>query len=948
MRIKPRSDVAMQYSFLMDTSDRHYLTSLFEPRSVAIIGATERPGKIGAVLVANMLAAGYKGRLFAVNPKYKTVRGIDCFASVRALPEAVELAVIATPAATVPDLIEECGRKGIRAALVITAGFRETGAEGAALEERVLANARRHGLRMIGPNCLGLLRPDIGLDAAFSHGGALAGSLALVSQSGAVCTAMLDWATPNGIGFSSVVSMGGSTDIDFGEIIDYLSSDPRTAHILLYIEGIRDARRFLSSLRAAARAKPVILMKVGRHPGGSRAAVSHTGAIVGLDDVFDAAVRRAGVVRVKSIGELVAAAQALSSHLRPAGNRLAVITNGGGPGVMAADRAGDLGLPLAQLSAQTLQSLQGTLPENWSHGNPVDLIGDAGGDRYHAAVSACLGDEGVDGVLVMLAPQAMTKAEEAAEVVIAASKGSAKPVIACWMGEASVRDGRKLLTAAGIPVFRTPEPAVDMFAHISSFYRNQRSLLQVAAPSIEPQPADVEGARRVIAAALGEGRTVLGESESKAVLAAFHVPVARTVTARTPAEAATVAGEMGFPVVVKIDSPDITHKSDVGGVRLNLISADAVRDACGTMLGTIARERPTARIEGFTIEPMVDTMNGRELMVGVLRDPVFGPAISFGMGGIAVEVHRDRSVALPPLNATLAEEMIRGTRVSKMLGAFRRMPAAKTESIVSVLLRVSEMVCELPEIQELDINPLIADERGAVAVDARVVVKAGGAEGGNVAGNGRGNPGKKSRGKAGAKSGNRQGDSPAGRYAHMAIHPYPAGLARELSLSDGTPVVIRPIRPEDAEMEYEFVSGLSESSRYFRFMNAMRELSPAMLARFTQIDYDREMALVVVLAGEVPAQQIGVARYATNPDGRSCEFAIVLADAWQGKGLGRQLMTQLIDAARERGLEAMLGYVLHNNHPMLHLCDRLGFVQAKNAGDVSVRKLVLDIGSSPG
>ncbi len=891
----------------MDSSQRHYLTPLFEPRSIAIIGATERQGKIGEVLIANMLAAGYQGRLFAVNPKYRSVHGVPCFASIAALPEAVDLVVVATPAETVPGLIEDCGRAGIRSALVITAGFGETGPKGAVLEARVLELARRHGVRMVGPNCLGILRPEIGLYAAFARGAALPGSLGLVSQSGAVCTAMLDWATPNGIGFSSMISLGGSTDIDFGEIIDYLAADTRTAHILLYIEGIRDARRFMSSLRAAARVKPVILMKVGRHPAGSRAAVSHTGAIVGLDDVFDAAVRRAGVVRVLSIGELVAAAQALASHIHPGGSRLAVITNGGGPGVMAADRAGDLGIPLAKLSESTLESLRRALPAHWSHGNPVDLIGDADPGRYRAAVAACLADEGVDGLLVILIPQAITDAADAAQAVIEAVAGSSKPVIACWMGEVSVKAGRALLAKAGIPVFRTPDPAVEIFAHIAAFYENQRSLLEVAAPLTGLAPADIATAAGIIATALAEERTLLNEAESKQVLSAFHIPVAKASTAHSGEEAVRLAEEFGYPVALKIDSPDITHKSDVGGVHLNVISAAAVRRGYREMLERVALERPQARIKGVIVEPMVSKANGRELLLGVIRDPVFGPAITFGLGGIAVEVHRDRSVALPPLNAELAADMVKRTRVSRMLGAFRRMPAADMQAIVDTLLRVSEMVCELPEIEEMDINPLIADEHGVVAVDARIVL--------------------------------RRNEASAKRYAHMAIHPYPAQLSQEIRLSDGTPLTIRPIRPEDAALEQEFVRGLSESSRYLRFMNAVRDLSPAMLARFTQIDYDREMAFIALQHTPGPGLQVGVVRYFPNPDGSSCEFAVVVSDAWQGKGLGRILLTLLLDAARESSLTMMVGYVLSHNHGMLDLCAHLGFSIGDDASDPGVKRV---------
>ncbi len=870
----------MKMDVAREVLDRHYLTPLFEPGSVAIVGASEKSGKVGAVLLSNMLTAGYRGALFAVNPKYASVRGVPCYASVGKLPARVDLAVIATPALTVPGVIDECGRAGVRAAVVITAGFSEAGPEGAKLERALLDNARRHGVRLVGPNCLGILRPELGLNATFAHGTAFAGSLGLVSQSGAVCAAMLDWAAPNRIGFSSVVSLGGSIDIDFGEIIDYLANDLRTEHILLYIEGIRDARRFLSSLRAAARVKPVIVMKVGRHPAGSRAAVSHTGAIVGADDVFDAAVRRAGIVRVGSIGQLVAAAQALASRVR------------------------------------TIEALRQALPANWSHGNPIDLIGDADSGRYRAAVSACLADEGVDGVLTILTPQAMTDAEETARAVAETARGASKPLIACWMGEASVGAARKLLQVASIPVFRTPDPAVEMFAHLAAFYRNQRSLLQTPGPLAHQAAPDVQGARAVIEPVIAEGRKVLSETESKALLAAFHVPIAQTVLARSARDAVLMAQEIGFPVAVKIDSPDITHKSDVGGVRLNLASAEAVRSAYQEMLDEVGRKRPQARLNGVTVEPMIARRNARELMVGVMRDSVFGPAIAFGAGGTAVEVHRDRVVALPPLNAFLAADMIRGTRIFKLLGAFRKMPPADMRSLESVLLRVSEMVCELPGIEELDINPLIVDDRGAVAVDARVVVR----------------------------------DVPPmrSRYAHMAIHPYPTELVTTWRLADGSSVGLRPIRPEDAEMEKEFVRNLSENSRYFRFMNTVRELTPAMLARFTQIDYDREMAFVAVREEGGRETEIAVARYVTNPDGETCEFAIVVADSWQCKGLGRRMLELLIEVARARGLKAMVGHVLAANQPMLALCGKLGFRISDHPDDMTLKRATLVLGASRG
>jgi acetyltransferase len=888
---------------------KHYLTPLFEPAAVAVIGATERSGAVGRVLVANMLAAGYRGELAAVNPKWRSVQGVPCFPAIAKVPHRVELAVICTPAATVPDIIEQCGRAGVRAAVVISAGFSEAGPAGVKLERALLENARRHRLRLVGPNCLGLLRPSLGLNATFARGATLAGSLGLVAQSGAVCTAMLDWARPNGVGFSSVVSLGGSTDVDFGEIVDYLIEDPATEHILLYIEGVRSARRFVSALRAAARVKPVIVMKVGRHPAGSRAAVSHTGAIVGLDDVFDAVVKRAGVVRVTTIGQMVAAAQALAAHVRPRGDRLAVVTNGGGPGVMAADRAADLGIPLASLASATVEALKPALPANWSHGNPIDLIGDADAARYRAAVGACLADEGVDGVLAILTPQAMTEPEAAAQAVIESARGSSKPVLACWMGEEQTAAARRLLARARIPVFRTPDPAVEMFGHVSSFYRNQRALLQTPGPAAAQRPPDLATARAIVDAALADEREVLSEMESKALLAAFAIPIARTMLAKSAHEAMVLAGEFGFPVALKIDSPDIAHKSDVGGVRLNVANAQAAQAAWQEIMGEARRLRPEARLNGVAVEPMVRRAHGRELMLGVIRDPVFGPAIVFGTGGTAVEIHRDRAVALPPLNRYLIGDMIRGTRVARLLGEFRRMPPVDMGALEEALLRVSEMVCELPELAELDVNPLIADEAGAIAVDARAVLRPVAAR--------------------------------RDRYGHMAIHPYPSHLVTTWQPREGPRVTLRPIRPEDAEMEQEFVKRLSSESRYFRFMDTLRELTPLMLVRFTQIDYDREMAFVATVPGEGREAEVAVARYVANPDGESCEFALVVADGWQGRGLGRRLMEQLIAVARARGLRRMIGHVLAENRGMIALAQKLGFVVGDSGEGPSVRRAML-------
>ncbi len=884
---------------------QHHLKPLFAPKSVAVFGASDRIDSVGQIVFQNMLQSGYQGALYPINPTRSEVQGCKAFASISQIAEPIELAVIATPPQSVPDIIEECGKHNVKAAIIITAGFGEAGEEGKALERVVLENARRYGIRLIGPNCLGVMRPDIGLNATFNKGGAITGNLAFVSQSGALCTAILDWAQSNDVGFSSVVSMGSSVDVDFGEILDYLISDIKTQSILLYIEGIHDARGFMSAIRAAARIKPVILVKVGRHAAGSKAAMSHTASLVGSDDAFEAAVKRAGVVRVKSITQLFSAAKALSCGFHPTGNRLAIVTNGGGPGVMATDCAADLGLVMATLSETTIEKLNQQLPSTWSHGNPVDIIGDAQADRYRYAVQACLEDPDVDGVLTILTPQAMTKPLEVAKAVIELSNLYSKPLLTSWMGGEQVTESRAAFKLAKKPTFRTPEPAVEVFSFLSAYHKNQKLLMQMPGPLSHHLEPDIQGARMIIEGALQERRKILTEMESKALLSAFHIPVAQTMVAHSPNEALLIAQQMGFPVAMKVNSPNITHKSDAGGVLLNLANAQAVRAAYHEIVDNIKLNRPDAIVDGISIQPMIMKPNGRELMVGVTNDPVFGPIITFGAGGTTVEVMGDRSVTLPPLNSFLVKDLIQGTHVSKMLGAFRHMPPADMDALESVLLRVSEMVCELPMLMEMDINPLILDEHGALAADARVVVEF------------------------------RQPS--ADRYAHMAIYPYPTHLVSSWQLADGTDVVIRPIRPEDAVLTQEFVHNLSEESRYSRFMNSVQELSEAMLVRFTQIDYGREMALLAVTEEQDKEVELGVARFAINPDGESCEFALVVADSMHGKGLGSKLMTALMDAARSKGLKSMEGEVLKDNASMLKLVRRLGFSVEPSTEDDTIK-----------
>ncbi|AOU99374.1 GNAT family N-acetyltransferase [Acidihalobacter yilgarnensis] len=882
----------------------HTLEALFAAERIAIIGASPRADAVGGRLLRNLVEAGYQGRIHPVNPKYARIGRRRCYPDVAAIEEHVDLAVIATPAASVPAILRQCGEHGVGAAIVVSAGFAESGPEGRQLQLDLIEAARPSGLRVLGPNCLGLIRPHLHLNATFSNNQALPGDVALVSQSGALCTAILDWAEPNQVGFSAVVSMGDAADVDFGDILDYLALDVHTRSILLYVEGVQDARRFISGLRAAARMKPVIVIKAGRHAAGSRAASSHTGALVGADDVFNAALERAGVVRAYSIEQLFSAAQILSSGHRLHGNRLLILGNAGGPGVLATDRASELDLALAQLAPETIEALDAVLPAQWPRANPVDILGDAEPARYAKALDICLADPGVDAALVILTPQGMTDPLGCAEAVIGVARRG-KPVTACWMGQKQVAPAWSRFAEAHLPYFHTPEAAIEALDYLAKYQRNQHLLLQVPGSLSQHAEPDIEGARMIIEGVLNEGRDTLSTQESKALLTAFRIPVMPAMLARNANEALVAAETLGFPVAMKIASHTLSHKSDAGGVHLDIRTPAAVRAAYRELLDDVRRARPDADIDGVTLERMADTRNGRELIIGVVRDPVFGPAISFGAGGTQVEILKDRAVALPPLNTLLIDSLIERTRVACLLHDFRQMPAIDHAALVRVLHRISELVCELPEILEMDINPLIASDRGVIAVDARFVI---------------------------APS---PGD--ADPYAHMAIHPYPVHLAQRWQLPDGTDLRIRPIRPEDAQVEQSFVLGLSEESKYFRFRQTLNALTPEMLVRFTQIDYDREMAFIAVTGPEDAEIEIGVSRYIANPDRESCEFALVVADDWQRKGIGTRLMEALMRTAHDRGLRHMEGEVVMRNQAMLALVTRLGFDRRPHPDDPEVR-----------
>ncbi|MFM8331587.1 MAG: bifunctional acetate--CoA ligase family protein/GNAT family N-acetyltransferase [Candidatus Methylumidiphilus sp.] len=879
---------------------KHYLEPLFAPSAIAVFGADDAPGSVGGLVCRNLIEGGFAGPVYPINPTCQTVNGLRCFAGLDEVDGRVDLAVIVGPAEAAPGLIRACGLRHVPMAIVLSGGFR---AEGLRWRQAMLDEARRHNLRLLGPNCLGLLRPAHKLNASFSRNRASAGPLALVSQSGAICTAILDWASERGVGFSSVVSAGDACDIGLGDLLDYLALDPATRGILMYIEGVRDARRFMSGLRAAARVKPLVVVKAGRHAEGARAAMTHTGALVGEDDVFNAALERAGAVRVRSVEQMFAAAQLLATPNRVDGNRLAIVSNAGGPAVLATDAAVERGIALAALGAASLGALDAQLPKDWSRGNPLDLLGEASPSDYRHAAEACLADAEVDGLLAILTPQAMAQSTATAEAVADAANPKRKPILACWLGGPQVAEARTLFARRRIPSFANPESAVEAFGVLAAYRRNQQLLLQTPGPLADGPPPDIAGARLVIEGALDERRTVLSFWETRAVLHAFNIPALPALTARSAGEALAAAESLGFPLAMKICSPDITHKSEVGGVRLNIHNAQAVRQVYGELLAQVQALRPDAVLDGVSLETQHSPPHGREVLVGIVDDPLFGPVLSFGAGGTTVEILHDRAIALPPLNAHLARAMIAQTKTARLLGAFRHLPPACVDAVVEVLLCVSAIACELPEVQAMDINPLLVDEHGAYALDTRILVRP---------------------------------PPPGRRFSHMAIHPYPSHLESACQLADGTLIILRPIRPEDAALEQDFVRRLSPEAKYFRFMETLSELSHELLVRFTQLDYARELAFVASVRLDGAETLIGVARYFGNPDGRSGEIALAVADAWQNKGIATRLMGCLIDAAREQGFHSLEGEVLANNAKMLRLMDKLGFGQHKKMDDPGV------------
>ena len=877
--------------------NKHYLSSLLAPESIAVFAGqsddTASQTAYASALHAALRAQRYAGKLYFLD--IHTSGTLADLAQSRA-----DLAIIALPPQDVAAALDLAGRMACRSALVVGSGI---GPEKAADLKRI---AQREGINLLGPNSLGFQRPQLQLNASVIGPLAKAGPLALVSQSGALTSSMLDWAAANAVGFSLVASLGRGTAVDIAQVLDFLAHDAQTQSIIVYLEGISSARSFMSALRSAAIAKPVVVLKSGRKPAGNEAAQTHSGAIVGSDEVFDAALRRAGAVRVRSFVELFSAAKCLASRYRPVGRRLAIVTNGGGPGVLAADWVNEIDLHLGKLSPESVSTLRPRVPVSASLSGLVDLSEHASPEHFMAAVETAGKDNQVDGVLAIYSPKANGAAESVARALAETKRSMGKPLLTCMMGDASVGASRSILNDAAIPTFRTPEAAVGAFGNIASYYRNQQLLQQTPPPLSALAKPDIEAARLIIESVLAERRKTLTEMESKALLSAFNIPVTNTILARNANEAMMIATQLGFPVALKIDSPDISHKSDAQGVALNIINGTGARDTYSDMVERVKRLHPEARINGVTVQRMAGARRGREIYIGLVTDDPFGPVIVFGAGGTMIELLNDRAMELPPLNQFLARRLIERSRVAETLGEWRGADPVDMDALEQVLLRVSEMVCELPQLREMDINPIIVDERGAVAVDARVVIE-----------------------NAPQAASGRSSD-----YQHLAILPYPARHEQVWPLRGGGQYIVRPIHPNDAQMLQELVQHLSPESRYSRFVSSMHELPPSMLARFTLIDYDREMALVAVCKersagadGEIAESEriVGISQYVTNLDQSSCEFSLVVADDFSGKGLGSRLMESIMDVAREKGLAEIEGLVLAKNPAMLKLMKSLGF-----------------------
>lgn len=866
---------------------------MFDPKTIALIGATEKEGAVGRIIMENLLRSKQR-KIFPVNPHADRLFDMDSYPCIASVPEHVELAVVATPARAVPGLLEECGKAGVEGVVIISAGFREIGEEGLRLEKEIDQIRKKYGMRIMGPNCLGFVRPGLDLNATFLRGNPAPGNIAFISQSGALGSAILDWAVSAGVGFSLFASLGSMLDIDFGDMIDFLGDDPATHSILIYMESVGNARKFMSAARAFARRKPIIILKPGRFEQSARAIQSHTGALAGDDEVYEAAFRRAGVVRVGEIKELFDAAKVLDSKKLPAGRRLAIITSAGGPGVMATDSLISLGGKLAKLSSASMEQLNAFLPPYWSRGNPIDVLGDADVARFTKALTVCLADPQVDGVFVIYVPLDFAPSTKLAQAVADIAKNALKPIITTWMGSKDVAEGRLVFVENSIPTYNTPEEAIRTYLNMCRYKSHLDSLYETPGELPAQQAPTKDHLQKLIRMALKEGRTLLTEEESKDFLTTYGIAVTNVAVVKDSGAAVSVAQNLGYPVVIKVVSPDISHKSDVGGVITGIDSREALISAYERLMKNVHEHAPEASIAGVAVQKMFTDVD-YELILGARKDRDFGTVILFGMGGTTAEFIKDFSIGLPPLNQSLAKMLIQDTRVYKMLQGFRNKPPADFQALEEILVNFSNLIVDFPEIAEIDINPLAISKGKAAALDARIIID------------------------------KNYEDTSRSTYPHLIIAPYPTRYITPWQLSDGASVLLRPIRPEDEPAEHEMLSSLSENTLRTRFFSIFKDISHEWLVLFCNIDYDRHMAIVAELTENGKKIMIGVARLIMNQDLSSGEVAVLVHDRYQGKRLGSKFVEMLIGIARERGLEDIRADVLTENESMINVFRRLGF-----------------------
>jgi acetyltransferase len=880
------------------------LDKIFNPKSIAVIGASDEEGSVGHALMKNFLESGFQGKVYPVNIRKNQILGLKAYQTVGQIPEPVDLAVIATPAKTVPEVVEQCGKAGIKGIIIISAGFKETGPEGKALEDKILEIKKEYDLRIIGPNCLGVIRPSICLNATFITKMPKPGNVAFISQSGALGSAILDWAIHENIGFSNFVSVGSMIDVDFGDLIDYFGTDQKTRSILLYIEGITNARKFMSAARHFARTKPIIVVKAGKFAESAKAAASHTGALTGEDMVYEAAFKRAGIVRVEEIADLFNCAAVLEMQPLPKGPNLAIITNAGGPGVMATDALITRGGKLAKLSPKTMETLNGILPHYWSRGNPIDILGDARADRYKAVFEACLEDENVDGILIVYTAQAVAEPVEIAKSIVDVCKRKRhinKTILTSFMGRGAVEEANRIFNENNIPTYSTPEQAVKTYIYMYQYKRNLELLYETP----EELPVDVASPTRPILMlmrnAVGEGRDLLTEAEAKKLLEYYGFPVVKTLVAKTAEEAAAMALQIGYPVVLKILSPQIIHKSDAGGVALDLTCESEVKQAFEKIVKRAKECIPDAEILGVTVQPMIKR-RGYEVIIGSKKDAIFGPVILFGMGGIGVELFKDFAIGLPPLNQTLARRLMEETKIYQLLKGYRNMPPANIKLLEEILVRFSQMLVDFPQLVEVDINPLLIDEKDAFILDARVVID---------------------RELTLRKFSPR--DYPGACPYHLVICPYPRKYETLWRLRDGRIVLLRPIKPEDENLWLEMFQNFSEESKRYRFFQILKDTPHEVRVRYCNIDYDREMAIVAELTENGRRRIVGVVRVSLEPDRKTGEIAFIVADPWQGLGLGTKMVDYAIEVCRDMGVESLYAIMLPDNKRAINLTKKMGF-----------------------